>query len=219
MEIVDEIMTPGCPNCYIKHLTAALACMAINRFDYVRVPYADVTTARALINLIEAKEGYVSHRDLAIGLLAHAEIISRGMGCIDLREIRVGLMTGDPDAERRLLGRVSPEALFVAHLKEAKRELPDGPLPVAMTCELSCVVIPTIDQRTADGILSSIAEVRKEYFDSPTVGGETTKEEEEEEGGQEMACAKKTVVKKAPAKAAQAACKGGKCGTKKSCKK
>lgn len=218
MEIVDEIMTPGCPNCYIKHLTAALACMAINRFDYVRVPYADVTTARALINLVEAREGYTSHRDLAIGLLAHAEIISRGMGCIDLREIRVGLMTGDPIAERKLLGRVSPEALFVAHLKEAKRELPDGPLPVAMTCELSCVVIPSIDQRTADGILSSIAEVRKEYFDSPTVGGETTKEEEEE-GGQEMACAKKTVVKKAPAKAAQAACKGGKCGTKKSCKK
>ena len=34
-----------------------------------------------------------------------------------------------------------------------------------------------------------------------------------------MACAKKTAVKKAPAKAAQAACKGGKCGTKKSCKK
>ena len=160
MEIVDEIMTPGCPNCYIKHLTAALACMAINRFDYVQVPYADVTTARALINLIEAKEGYVSHRDLAIGLLAHAEIISRGTGCIDLREIRVGLMTGDPNAERKLLGMVSPEALFVAHLKEAEREFPDGPLPVAMTCELSCVVIPSIDQRTADGILSSIAEVR-----------------------------------------------------------
>lgn len=218
MEIVDEIMTPGCPNCYIKHLTAALACMAINRFDYVQVPYVDVTTARALINLIEAKEGYVSHRDLAIGLLAHAEIISRDMGCIDLREIRVGLMTGDPNAERKLLGMVSPEALFVAHLKEAERELPDGPLPVAMTCELSCVVIPTIDQRTADGILSSIAEVRKEYFDLPTVGEETTTTKEEEEGGQEMACAKKTAVK-ASAKAAQAACKGGKCGTKKSCKK
>ena len=217
MEIVDEIMTPGCPNCYIKHLTAALACMAINRFDYVQVPYADVTVARALINLVEAREGYVSHRDLAIGLLAHAEIISRGMGCIDLREIRVGLMTGDPDAERRLLGMVSPEALFVAHLKEAERELPDGPLPVAMTCELSCVVIPSIDQRTADGILSSIAEVRKEYFGLPTVGEETTTTKEE--GGQEMACAKKTAVKKAPAKAAQAACKGGKCGTKKSCKK
>ena len=215
MEIVDEIMTPGCPNCYIKHLTAALACMAINRFDYVQVPYVDVTTARALINLIEAKEGYVSHRDLAIGLLAHAEIISRDMGCIDLREIRVGLMTGDPNAERELLGMVSPEALFVAHLKEAERELPDGPLPVAMTCELSCVVIPTIDQRTADGILSSIAEVRKEYFDLPTVGEETTTKEE---GGQEMACAKKTAAK-ATAKAAQAACKGGKCGTKKSCKK
>ena len=216
MEIVDEIMTPGCPNCYIKHLTAALACMAINRFDYVQVPYADVTAARALINLVEAREGYTSHRDLAIGLLAHAEIISMDDRCVDLREIRVGLVTGDPEAERRLLGRVSPEALFVAHLKEAERELPDGPLPVAMTYELSCVVIPYIDQRTADGILGSIAVVRKEYFDSPTVGGETTKEEE---GGQEMACAKKTVAKKAPAKAAQAACKGGKCGTKKSCKK
>ena len=216
MEIVDEIMTPGCPNCYIKHLTAALACMAINMFDYVRVPYADVTVARALINLVEAREGYVSHRDLAIGLLAHAEIISMDDGCVNLREIRVGLMTGDPDAERRLLGRVSPEALFVAHLKEAERELPDGPLPVAMTCELSCVVIPSIDQRTADGILSSIAEVRKEYFDLPTVGEETTTKEE---GGQEMACAKKTAVKKAPAKATQAACKGGKCSTKKSCKK
>ena len=216
MEIVDEIMTPGCPNCYIKHLTAALACMAINRFDYVQVPYAAVTAARALTNLVEAREGYTSHKDLAIGLLAHAEIISMDMGCTELREIRVGLMTGDPDAERRLLGMVSPEALFVAHLKEAERELPDGPLPVAMTYELSCVVIPSIDQRTADGILDSIAVVRKEYFDSPTVGGGTTKKEE---GGQEMACAKKTAVKKAPAKAAQAACKGGKCGTKKSCKK
>ena len=216
MEIVDEIMTPGCPNCYIKHMTAALACMAINRFHCVQVPYAAVTAARALVNLVEAREGYTSHRDLAIGLLAHAEIISMDMGCTELREIRVGLMTGDPDAERRLLGMVSPEALFVAHLKEAERELPDGPLPVAMTYELSCVVIPSIDQRTADAILGAVAEVRKEYFDSPTVGGETTKEEE---GGQEMACAKKTVVKKAPAKAAQAACKGGKCGTKKSCKK
>lgn len=218
MEIVDEIMTPGCPNCYIKHMTAALACMAINRFHYVQAPYAAVTAARALVNLVEAREGYASHRDLAIGLLAHAEIISMDMGCTELREIRVGLMTGDPDAERRLLGMVSPEALFVAHLREAQRELPDRPLPVAMTYEMSCVVMPCIDQRTADAILGAVAEVRKEYFDSPAVGGETTKE-----GGQDMACAKKTAVKAAAkggtAKAAQAACKGGKCGAKKGCKK
>lgn len=218
MEIVDEIMTPGCPNCYIKHMTAALACMAINRFPYVQAPYAAVTAARAYINLVEAREGYTSHRDLAIGMIAHAELICGDMGCTDLREIRVGLMTGDPDAERRLLGMISPEALFVAHLREAERELPGRPLPVAMTYELSCVVMPCIDQRTADAILGAVAKVRKEYFAEPTVG----EADKEREGGHEMA----TVAKKAPAKkaaakkapAVKAACKGGKCSAK-GCKK
>lgn len=28
MEIVDELMTPGCPNCFVKHMSAAVARMA-----------------------------------------------------------------------------------------------------------------------------------------------------------------------------------------------
>ena len=73
MEIVDELMTPGCPNCARKHLSAAVE-RVVDGLNVQDRRNADVLAilARAYINFIEAAEGYLSHRDYAVGLLVAA---------------------------------------------------------------------------------------------------------------------------------------------------
>lgn len=203
MEIVDELMTPGCPNCAVKHLSAALAHWVEQGSKVSTVDYEDevsVLLARAYINLVEASEGYRSHLYFAIGLLERAEefIVSSARlsdEATDIREIRVGLILngyqGIPMAAIRLLTRLTPAALIAGHVREAKRELPGYDLlhdtPV-----------------TVEKILEALDLVREEFFSFTAVVEDNNKEDNT------MACST----------AKKAACKGGKCaGSKKSGKK
>lgn len=213
MEIVDELMTPGCPNCAIKHLSAALERVV----DGINVPESDTSDAmtlmaRAYVNFVEAAEGYASHFDYAVGLLQRAEELAVMRGLPEfaklVREHRVRVMTegasGKPlfDLYLDSLGR-----LAAAHFREAVRELP-------ALSERFDTVFPSFD---ADGVVkirAMIAWVREEYFG-------TTAKTPGEKGEDTMAtCAKKAACKagkagKAAPVAKKAACKGGKCGCKK----
>lgn len=204
MDVVDELMTPGCPNCAVKHLCAALERMV----DGINVPgdgpesKADTLLARAYINFVEAKEGYRSHFDFAVGLMVAAEesLVRSGNDAyaLEVRNVRLGMVErGDMLTELFVMctGRLSR-----AHFEEAMRELP----------ELSAnfdPIYPEYGQAGADKILAMIAWIKNEYFRT------------EEKGEDTMAINKKAAAKKAPF-AKQAAAKGGCCKAgKKSCKK
>lgn len=212
MEIVDELMTPGCPQCAIKHLSAALYYRAegfaiakqtpTGLFLGQLPPPSDrVLLARAYINLGEVLVGYKSHLWFAVGLLQRSEEESRregGEGAV-AREARLILEQKGLDGAREAMQAIHGGTLLcaaemeMAHMQEAHRELPEFSDPFY-------------------SLEAAIAKIRAEYFDLPEVtvaeGEETPKEKEPE-----MATAKK---KKAPVKAAKAskcakcACKGGK---------
>lgn len=201
MEIVDEILTPGCPNCAIKHLSAALAWLPVAEARGTSCSEEEILRARAYINFVEALEGYESHWHYGVGLLVRAE----ELGAMDIttepvlgtmRERRCeAMLASTPDERREALKRMvpAPASLLKAHLEEAVRELP-------------CMA-PHYVKLIADGlklvdiIISLIKWVKKEYFNN-----DFETKENEEKGGEPMATkkavAKKAVAKKAPAKAA-----------------
>lgn len=202
MEIVDELMTPGCPNCARKHLSAAVE-RVVDGLNVQDRRNADVLIilARAYINFIEAAEGYLSHRDYAVGLLVAAEerLVRRGDTeyAKAIRAIRTGLMENPTDLEALYLECV--DRLAIAHIHEAFRELPELSYEFDRNCFGSC------SQETVDKLVAMIRWIDERYFlikpEEPGKGGEST-----------MACGTKKTVK--------AACKGGKCGGKKGgCKK
>lgn len=202
MEIVDELMTPGCPNCARKHLSAAVE-RVVDGLNVQDRRNADVLIilARAYINFIEAAEGYLSHRDYAVGLLVAAEerLVRRGDTeyAKTIRAIRTGLMENPTDLEALYIECV--DRLALAHIHEAFRELPELSYEFDRNCFGSC------SQETVDKLVAMIRWIDERYFlikpEEPGKGGEST-----------MACGTKKTVK--------AACKGGKCGGKKGgCKK
>lgn len=202
MEIVDELMTPGCPNCARKHLSAAVE-RVVDGLNVQDRRNADVLAilARAYINFIEAAEGYLSHRDYAVGLLVAAEerLVRRGDTeyAKTIRAIRTGLMENPTDLEALYIECV--DRLALAHIHEAFRELPELSYEFDRNCFGSC------SQETVDKLVAMIRWIDERYFlikpEEPGKGGEST-----------MACGTKKTVK--------AACKGGKCGGKKGgCKK
>lgn len=162
MEIVDELMTPGCPNCFVKHMSAALARMAAFRIPKVEIDSRfeeDITLARALVNLVEAYTGYTSHFDYAVGLMVVAEesaVVNDMVGTVEAsRAIRTKLVAdgekGIPSAVLELGKIIEPGDLVSAHILEAFREL------------------PSMDHNernfTADDIRGMIEEAKNEYFD------------------------------------------------------
>ena len=201
MEIVDELMTPGCPNCARKHLSAAVE-RVVDGLNVQDRRNADVLTilARAYINFIEAAEGYLSHRDYAVGLLVAAEerLVRRGDTeyAKTIRAIRTDLMENPTALEALYLECV--DRLALAHIHEAFRELPELSYEFDRNCFGSC------SQETVDKLVAMIRWIDERYFSN-------TPEKPEKGGEETMACGKKTV---------KAACKGGKCGGKKGgCKK
>ena len=211
MEIVDELMTPGCPQCAIKHLSAALYHVAKNRPDGELAsadPYM-VDVCVAYINLVEVRAGYHSHLWYAVGVLVRAEerFAPRIGECV-AREARLMLEQYGEEALLDALdciqgGTVPDHADWAyAHFAEAMRELP------AMQ-----------DEMRMDDLIGSIERVREEYFITEEAPVAST--EDVEKGG-ETDMATKKAAKKAPAflnkedpKAKKAACKGGKCKGKK----
>lgn len=203
MDIVDELMTPGCPQCAVKHLSAALYYKAHLNDPLAPLPEGwRVKAAIAEINLVEVLNGYRSHLWYAVGALVVAEELSV-IACAPhdgIREARLIIeelgLKGVENALYALFtrGGIRDCDRALAHYEEARRELPAYVADMRM-----------------DDLVGTIERVREEYFNLPEVtvaeGEKTTKEKEPT-----MATAKK----KAPAKAAKAAkcakcaCKGGK---------
>ena len=185
MTIVDELPTPGCPNCCVKHLSAAVAQLVDTGIAAVDASCADghrVLAARAYINLVEHMTGYVSHLHFAVGLLERAEELAAEEGDVDFmawcRGIRTTLTaSGDVRAAVKAAGaRVAAVPLALAHLREAQRELP-------------CVQVWDGRRSTVREIMDMIENVRNEWF--PTDLGEEGK------GGEDtMACSKKRCAAK-----------------------
>lgn len=202
MKVVDELFTPGCPQCAVKHLSAALyhrAHLASGGEDLRPDPYM-VDVCIAYINLVEVKAGYRSHLWYAVGALVRAEehlASKRAGGCV-AREARLMLEQYGEDALLDALNCIADgtvpghEDWAAAHYAEAMRELPAMQTGMRM-----------------DDLIGSIERIREEYFNLPpsTVpgGDETTKTEKEPD----MA-----TTKKAAPKGAKCAAKGGKTDTK-----
>ena len=162
MEAVDELMTPGCPNCAVKHLSAALAYFVDEgneKCETGDLGDAPVLVGRAAVNLIESMNGYPSHFDFAIGLIERAEekFTFAWSSCFKtvgrLREIRLALTDGSMPTScgaAELYSFARPCGMMLAHVAEAVRELRGISLPAALT---------------AEWFRDTIAEVKKEYFD------------------------------------------------------
>jgi hypothetical protein len=244
MEINDELMTPGCPQCALKHICQALVAatnvhgmsmdtpmvvaMAANELCTSKFGLGRYAVARACVNLVEAMQGYGSHRDFAVGLLAEGERLALSSAAPDevrmraaqwIRCNRCDFLRLPVGSEgycgdlRTLFDDVEPADLYVAHVSEAYRELPD----MERLCGDFLKVTPS-------GLLQAADAVRKEYFnfeEAPAAsdtnaekGGETNMTKKVAKAAAKAAT--KAVAKKAPAKAAtKAACKGGKCSGKK----
>jgi hypothetical protein len=224
MEIVDELTTPGCPQCAIKHLSAALYYMATrpdrNEGSAGRepVPEEDELLATAYINLGEVLVGYRSHLWFAVGALQRAEEIgmrkaTEHPGAREsaeaARAARLALERDGESAVRLAMQHIwdiylSPAAMEAAHMSEAFRELPSFPWGAFLLGS------PT-------SVMEAIERIREEFFVSDEAPAAST--EDAEKGGEsEMAKAAKKApafLKKGDGKAAQAACKGGKCKGKK----
>ena len=228
METVDELVTPGCPNCVIKHLSAAVALLAnvrVTSLPYTPELEVDGTldreiVMRAVINLTESRQGYESHFDYAVGLLVLAEaipycdarrrelyrntrllLIERGNDpeAISTAVIRL-VMSARSGMPAEYFGQIYAQA----HITEAIRESPGSVRDTI--AGVTCV----------DDLQRAIRDVRKEFFsdfseDKPV----------EEKGEDDMATAKNSPAKAAKkeavpakksvaAKATKAACKGGK---------
>lgn len=155
---VDELMTPGCPQCAVKHLSAALYHVARGAVqkDVIPDPYM-VEICTAYINLVEVRAGYHSHLWYAVGALVRAEerMAPRIGECV-AREARLMLEQYGEEAVIDVLnclceGTCPDHADWAAaHFGEARRELP------AMA-----------DQMEMGDLIGSIQRVRQEYFDLP----------------------------------------------------
>jgi len=201
LEIHDELMTPGCPQCAIKHLSAALyhvARGAVQKDVFPDSYMACVCTA--YINLVEVRAGYRSHLWYAVGALVRAEEhFAVGLGSCVAREARLMLEEhGEEaliDALRCIKEGTAPTHAdwAAAHFEEARRELP-----------------AYADMMTMANILETIEAIRSDFFITDQEVAVATSTEGAGKGGEEAMATKKAAKAKVDPKAAQAACKGGK---------
>lgn len=153
MKVVDELITPGCPQCAVKHLSAALYHVAIGITDKYEFPDPYMTSVcTAYINLVEARAGYASHIWYAVGALVHAEECAKTSSCA-AREVRlmleergVGALSDAIDCLRRSVAP-SHADWAAAHFDEARRELP-----------------AFADTMTIGDLIGSIEKIQKEFF-------------------------------------------------------
>ena len=175
MDVVDELMTPGCPQCAIKHLSAALYHRAKTLVPGTLSPdpYM-VCVCTAYINLVEVKAGYLSHLWYAVGALVRAEERAAPASCGRVaREARLALEAGGREAVADALGLLgegvsrSHADWAAAHFDGATRELP------AMRAEMRM-----------DDLAGSIERIRKEFFMLDQEVAVDASEEVAEKGGE-----------------------------------
>lgn len=201
MKVVDELITPGCPQCAVKHLSAALYHKArlVGGGEGMEPDPCTKHLCVAYINLVEVRTGYLSHLWYAVGALVRSEErMAWRIGECVARKVRLLLEEHGLDAVMdalRILDQETaptPADWAAAHFDEARRELP-----------------AFADEMRMDDLIGSIERVREEFFILPpsTVpGGEETTQTEKEP---DMATAKKPA-----SKGAKCAAKGGKTATK-----
>ena len=203
MKVVDELFTPGGPQCAVKHLSAALYHRAKVPDPMMLAPDPYMTcVCTAYINLVEVKAGYHSHLWYAVGSLVRAEELMAPLigGCV-AREARLMIeQYGEAsllDAINCIQEGTAPNHAdwAAAHFDEAVRELP------AFAAEMRM-----------DDLIGSIEKIREEFFPKNDLAGATVAPEEvntNQEGGPKMATAKKKACK-----GTKCAAKGGKTATK-----
>ena len=166
LDIVDDLSTPGCANCAVKHLSAALAYFVMSAEDDRPVRSGTELVARACVNLVEAAEGYASHLPFAIGLLAMAEeamVAREEIGAaLTVRGVRTSLIS---DGMRAVSGSLDSLSILVSawdmakgHFEEAKRELPGWDWK---SCPLG-----------VNQLVAAINGIRREYFEFDEPGKE-----------------------------------------------
>lgn len=201
MKVVDELITPGCPQCAVKHLSAALYHKArlVGDGEGMEPDPCTKHLCVAYINLVEVRTGYLSHLWYAVGALVRSEErMAWRIGECVARKVRLLLEEHGLDAVMDALRIIDQETAptpadwAAAHFDEARRELP-----------------AFADEMRMDDLIGSIERIREEFFNLPpsTVpGGEETTQTEKEP---DMATAKKPA-----SKGAKCAAKGGKTATK-----
>lgn len=216
-EINDELVTPGCANCALKHMSAAIAYTALDPVagtDGYEWPAYAVYEARARINAVEFLEGYRSHLCFAVGLLEIAEETACEAGfpvnAKLIRSKRIALMSskGDHKAVFEFIRSVQLgcSLMATAHVMEAIRELPADKTFEEIARRGLCM---SNKRERHDAFRACVSRVLELYFP----------EDEEKKGGEETMAKGKMCAKKnaGSVKAVKAACKGGK--AKKGCKK
>lgn len=195
----DELMTPGCANCAVKHLSAAVARIATHPEDCCRVKQdsAGMWCAVAFVNLVEVAAGYASHRDYAIGCLHIAEeravITGEPDRVATIRDIRIGLVLHWDDPVNRVwqlqkLYSESRDCEWIAHICEAYRELTTIPPVHWDSADTPEKLVAVLQDR--------IGWIRMNYFES---------DDGEGKGGEDiMACKKKCCAAKGGATAKKA---------------
>lgn len=167
MKVVDELITPGCPQCAIKHLSAALYHAARGNINLTNLTgladcermMANVLVGIAIINLAEVRSGYASHLWFAVGALVRAEEIYAAdrLGVpLVVRDVRLLLeQKGESAVSEAILTLshavyLTPLEWLYAHYEEAVRELPRE--------------AHYIDVKDP---VKSIRHIREEYFNLP----------------------------------------------------
>lgn len=224
MEIHDELITPGCPQCAVKHLSAALYHRArlVGGGEGMEPDPCTKHLCVAYINLVEVRTGYLSHLWYAVGALARSEErMAWRIGECVARRARLMLEEHGLGAVMEALRIIDQETVptpadwAAAHFDEARRELP-----------------AFADEMSMDDLIGTIERIRKEFFDfdeapaasdaSAEKGGETDMTKKTAKVAAKAAAkavAKKAAVKAATKAATKAACKGGKCkSSKAACK-
>lgn len=143
----DRMVTDPCPECALKHMSAAYA-IAVSRKVLSHAPDSCVNLARAVVNLVEFSEGYTNHWGLAVGFLVLAEEGFVADGDIStarvVRSERLALMAfprlelddrGAISATVQRLEVMSRPFEYCAHIAEAVREYPQVKRILEMSAE------------------------------------------------------------------------------------
>lgn len=167
---INDVLTDPCPQCALKHLSAALA----YELDPSRTTKLRGTCwtyiGVAFINYSEYWFGYESHLPYAIGMLARAEEtgIAEQLVLGGIRELRLKIINNPRDTGVRdhFRGLLRDADMAGAHVYEAVRELP----------QLEANVFRPPDEPLTEWIPRAIQWVRENFFDDAQpaqTGGDT----------------------------------------------
>lgn len=164
---INDVLTDPCPQCALKHLSAALAYeLGKNPNDEPLSggPAIEVGAPLgvAYINYVEFLAGYASHLDYVVGMLVLAEEFQAVVGPVEplhrIRKLRLALVEDPYSAETRggFLDLRPHMDMAQAHIYEATREFPD----------FVSAIPPSSGGTAVDWILAGISWLRGEFFGS-----------------------------------------------------